>query len=26
MATVAAGDVIDVRISGLGSVRTAFGA
>jgi 2-keto-4-pentenoate hydratase len=26
MATVAAGDIIDVRISGLGSVRTAFGA
>jgi len=26
MATVAAGDVIDVRISGLGSVRTVFGA
>jgi 2-keto-4-pentenoate hydratase len=25
MATVAAGDVIDVRIAGLGSVRTAFG-
>ena len=25
MATVAAGDVIEVRISGLGSVRTAFG-
>lgn len=26
MASVAAGDVIEVRISGLGSVRTAFGA
>ena len=26
MATIAAGDVIDVRISGLGSVRSAFGA
>lgn len=26
MAVVAAGDVIEVRISGLGSVRTAFGA
>ncbi|OGA52628.1 MAG: 2-keto-4-pentenoate hydratase [Betaproteobacteria bacterium RIFCSPLOWO2_12_FULL_63_13] len=26
MATVAAGDVIEVRISGLGSVRTEFGA
>ena len=26
MATVAPGDVIEVRISGLGSVRTAFGA
>ena len=26
MAAVAAGDVIEVRISGLGSVRTAFGA
>jgi len=26
MASVAAGDIIDVRISGLGSVRTAFGA
>ena len=26
MAPVAAGDVIDVRISGLGSVRAAFGA
>jgi 2-keto-4-pentenoate hydratase len=26
MASVAPGDVIDVRISGLGSVRTAFGA
>jgi 2-keto-4-pentenoate hydratase len=26
MAAVAAGDVVEVRISGLGSVRTAFGA
>ena len=26
MAGVAAGDVVEVRISGLGSVRTAFGA
>jgi len=26
MGTVAAGDVVEVRISGLGSVRTAFGA
>ena len=26
MASIAAGDVIEVRISGLGSVRTAFGA
>jgi 2-keto-4-pentenoate hydratase len=26
MALVAPGDVIEVRISGLGSVRTAFGA
>jgi 2-keto-4-pentenoate hydratase len=25
MAAVAAGDVIDVRISGIGSVRTVFG-